>query len=179
MMLGLLSCGGSSDTSGVETTMSAPTESAQVDLPDTIRASDPDQPVAVVLGGRFELLLPADPTRGWRWVLEPVDTAMVVPLSSEFLDDPALLASTSSTTSTTISTGSSTDTTEPAVTWVPTTTTTIDPQSPEAAPLVQVISFAARAPGTTTIRLRYERLGGSDRTPRRVTFTIVVGAGQS
>jgi len=168
--LSLGSCGGSGSGSSSESTVSTTAEVTTVDPPAPSRFTDPTQPVSVNLSGRFELLLPADPTRGWRWVLEPVDTAVVVPLSSEFLDDPNLLASTSSTTSSTSST------TEPTVTWVPTTTTTIDPDSPEAAPMVQVISFAARSIATTEIRLRYERISGSDRNPRTTTFTVVVHA---
>ena len=172
--LSLGSCGATgsgSNSSTTESTEVTEVTTADVTTVDPLapsRFTDPTQPVPVNLSGRFELLLPADPTRGWRWVLEPVDTAVVVPLSSEFLDDPNLLSSTSSTTSSTSST------TEPTVTWVPTTTTTIDPDSPEAAPLVQVISFAARSVATTEIRLRYERIGGSDRSPRATTFTVVV-----
>jgi hypothetical protein len=173
--LSLGSCGGSGTGSSSESTVSTTAEPTAVDPLAPSRFADPTQPVSVNLSGRFELLLPADPTRGWRWVLEPVDTAVVVPLSSEFLEDPVLLSSTSSTTT---STNSSTNTnaSEPTVTWVPTTTTTIDPDSPEVAPMVQVISFAARSIATTEIRLRYERISGSDRDPRTTTFTVVVHA---
>ena len=169
--LSLGSCGGSgsgSSPSSTERTESTAADITTVDPLAPSRFTDPTQPVSVNLSGRFELLLPADPTRGWRWVLEPVDTAVVVPLSSEFLDDPNLLASTSSTTSSTSST------TEPTVTWIPTTATTVDPDAPEAAPMVQVISFGARSIATTEIRLRYERIGGSNRDPRATTFTVVV-----
>jgi hypothetical protein len=169
--LSLGSCGGSGSGSSPSSTESTESTTADVTMVDPLapsRFTDPTQPVPVNLSGRFELLLPADPTRGWRWVLEPVDTAVVVPLSSEFLDDPSLLASTSSTSSSTSST------TEPTVTWIPTTTTTIDPDSPEAAPMVQVITFGARSIATTEIRLRYERIGGSNRDPRATTFTVVV-----
>lgn len=167
--LTLGSCGGSgSGSSASDSTAPTTADAAVVDPKTPTRFSDPTQPVPVALGGRFDLVLPADPTRGWRWVLEPVDTAVVVPLASEFLDDPELLVSTSSTTSSTSST------LEPTVTWIPTTTTTIDPDSPEAAPLVQVISFAGRSVATTEIRLRYERIGGSGTAPRRATFSVVV-----
>lgn len=162
------SCGGSGSGSSAAGSDPATTDPAVVDPLAPTRFSDPSQPVPVALGGRFDLVVPADPTRGWRWVLEPVDTAVVVPLASEFLDDPELLVSTSSTTTSTSST------LEPAVTWIPTTTTTIDPDSPEAAPLVQVISFAGRSAATTEIHLRYERIGGSGAAPRRTTFTVVV-----
>ncbi len=174
MALGFGSCGGSPSAPIADPTTSAPVDTTTPGPLEPVRSSDPDQPLAVALGGRFELLLPADPTRGWRWVLEPVDTAVVVPLSSEFLDDPAVLASTAPSTTTT-----SSSSTEPATTWVPTTATTIDLDSPEAAPLVQVISFAGRSPATTSIELRYERIGGSTQRPRTVTFTVVVLLPQS
>ncbi len=135
--------------------------------------TDPAQLVSVGLGRRFELVLPAEPTRGWRWVLEPVDTAMVVPLSSEFREDPALLASTSTTTTTT---AAPTATPAPTVTWEPTTTTTIDPDAPEAATQVQLMMFAGRSLGTTRIRLRYEQIGGSTTDPRTLSFEVSVHA---
>lgn len=171
-VLGLGSCGGSGSTSD-QSASTVPTDTTIAPLAP-VRSSDPSVPVAVALGGRFELLLPADPTRGRRWVLEPVDTSIVVPLSSEFLDDPELLASSSTTT-----TVPPDVTTEPTVTLLPTTTTTLDPDSPEAGPLVQVIAFAGRSPATTQIRLRYERLGEADGDARTVTFTVVVYAEQS
>ena len=120
------------------------------------------------------MVLPADPARGWRWVLEPIDTAVVVALSSTFIDDPELLASTSPTT-----TPEPTGTTEPAVTWIPTTTTTLEPDAPENAPLVQIITFAGRSVATTAIRLRYEPISGGTSNPRTVTFDVVVFAEQS
>ena len=90
-------CGGSSSSSS-ETPAPAEPDSTSTDTLAIERHSDPTQPVGVVIGRRFELLLPADPTRGWRWVLEPFDTAVVVALSTIFVDDPALLNSTSTTT---------------------------------------------------------------------------------
>lgn len=175
-------CGDSSSSSS-ETPAPAEPESTSIDPLAVERHSDPTQPVGVVIGRRFELLLPADPTRGWRWVLEPFDTAVVVALSSTFVDDPALLNSTSTTSTTTTApgngTGTGTGTTEPTVTWIPTTTTTIDPDSPEAAPLVQIITFAGRSLATTAITLRYEPIGDNTANPRTVTFNVVVYAEQS
>lgn len=111
-------------------------------------------------------------------MLEPIDTDVVVALSSTFVDDPELLRSTSTTTITP-GNGAATASTEPTVTWIPTTTTTIDPDSPEAAPLVQIIAFAGRSLATTQIRLRYESIGDRTTNPRTVTFTVVVYAEQS
>ncbi|NCY15412.1 MAG: hypothetical protein EBX39_01365 [Actinobacteria bacterium] len=169
-------CGGSSQSGDDPTTTSIAEDTATTIDPLTPSVfTDPSQPVSVGLGRRFELLLPADPTRGWRWVLEPVDTARIIPLSSEFRDDAALLASTSTTT-TSPTAQASTATPEPAVTWEPTTTTTVDPDSPEAAPLVQIMQFAGRSLGTTEIRLRYERIGGDRADARTVTFAVSVHA---
>jgi len=167
-------CGDSAPSTGSDTdTTSEPVDST-VDPLATVRFTDPTQPVGVAIGRKFELVLPADPARGWRWVLEPIDTAVVVALSSTFIDDPELLASTSPTT-----TPEPTGTTEPAVTWIPTTTTTLEPDAPENAPLVQIITFAGRSVATTAIRLRYEPISGGTSNPRTVTFDVVVFAEQS
>lgn len=180
-MVLLAGCGGSSSSSS-ETPAPAEPDSTSIDQVAVERHSDPAQPIGVLIGERFELLLPADPTRGWRWVLEPFDTAVVVALSTTFVDDPALLNSTSTSTTTTVpgaGTGTGTGTTEPTVTWIPTTTTTINPDSPEAAPLVQIITFAGRSLATTAIKLRYEPIGDNTANPRTVTFNVVVYAEQS
>jgi hypothetical protein len=171
-------CGSSSGGNSTSTTTSARSEpadtSSKIDPLAPVTFTDPSQPVSVGLGRRFQLLLPADPTRGWRWVLEPTDTTVVVPLSSEFRDDAALLASTSTTT--TVVTQSPTATPSPSVTWEPTTTTTIEPDSPEAAPLVQIITFAGRSIATTEIVLRYEQIGANSSAQRRETFKVSVHA---
>ena len=169
------SCAGSTPSSSSDTSTLNEPDTTTHDPLSTVRFTDPTQPVGVALGRKFELVLSADPTRGWRWVLEPIDTAVVVALSSTFIDDPDLLAST--TTTTTTLEGSAT--TEPAVTWIPTTTTTIDPDAPERAPLVQLITFAGRSLATTSIKLRYEPISGGASNPRTVTFEVVVLAEQS
>ena len=168
-------CGGSTPSTSGDTNTTREPDDSTTDPLATVRFADPTQPVGVVLGRKFELVLPADPARGWRWVLEPIDTAVVVALSSTFIDDPDLLAST--TTTTTTPEGSAT--TEPAVTWIPTTTTTIDPDAPERAPLVQLITFAGRSLATTSIKLRYEPISGGTSNPRTVTFEVVVLPEQS
>ena len=176
VMVTLGACGGSStDRSSTTSTSMEPDAPTTMDPLAPASFTDPSQPVSVGLGRRFELLLPADPTRGWRWVLEPVDTTRVVPLSSEFSDDPDLLASTSTTT-TTAAGGVPTATQTPLVTWEATTTTTLDPDAPELAPLVQIMLFAGRSIGSTEIRLRYEQIGGTAREHRTVTFTVSVHA---
>lgn len=168
-------CGDSAPSTDSDTdTTSEPVDST-VDPLATVRFADPTQPVGVAIGRKFELVLPADPARGWRWVLEPIDTAVVVALSSTFIDDPELLASTSPTTTT----PELVTTTEPAVTWIPTTTTTLDPDAPENAPLVQIITFAGRSVAPTSIKLRYEPISGDTSNQRTVTFDIVVFAEQS
>lgn len=174
----LTGCSGSTSSTSTGTSASdeTDTESTVADPLAPVRSADPTQPVGVALGRRFELVLPADPTHGRRWVLDPIDTSIIVALSSTFVDDPELLASTS--TSTTIpGSEAGTSSTAPTVTWFP--TTTIDPGSPELGPMVQIITFAGRAPATTTVTLRYESIGDTRADPRTVTFTVVVYAEQS
>ena len=134
------------------------------------------------MGKRFAIMLPADPAHGWRWVVEPVDTTYLAPLGSEFRDDPALLAQSTTTT------------TEPPP---PETTTTLftgrgrrppssPPRPPRArrprrrrpGPLVQVVSYAGRSAGVTTVTLRYERIGTAEEpsdATQTVVFTVLVG----
>ena len=182
LALALSACsGGSESGSPVTTTTIDPSAPTTTDPLAPVPFSDPDVPVTIGLGRRFQLLLPADPARAWRWVLEPVDTAVVVPLSTEFLADPALRARASATTTSTTPTDPTptnwpTSTTTPPATWIPTTTTTLDPNSPEAGPVAQVITFAGRSLATTTVRLRYEQIGAENRSPRTDTFTVTVQA---
>ena len=157
--------GGSSTTADSSTT----TSTAMAELQYEAHA-DPALPISVQSGHRFAILLPADPGSGWRWVMAPVDTNVVVPLGSEFRDDPDLLARTvpavtSTTTTSTTSTAPGASTTE-----VPVEATT----TPPALALVQILSFAGRTVATTTITFNYERIGGSNQTPNSVAFTVQV-----
>ncbi len=175
--LGLLAaaCSGGGDGDAGDTTTTTPP--ADGSMP--IISSDPSQPVLVPVGRRFAIMVPADPEHGWRWVVEPVDTRLLAPLGSEFREDPALLASATTTTTAppppdttapelgeTTTTADASTTTEPG----PTTTTTAP------GPLVQIISYAGRADGATTVTLRYERIGGDGgETPQTMVFTVLVG----
>jgi hypothetical protein len=114
-------------------------------------------------------------------VVEPVDTRFLAPLGSEFVDDPELLARSTTTTTpppppeetTTPFVGGATTTVAPPATEGPTTTTTAP------GPLVQIVSYAGRSTGITTITLRYERIGTGDQGPEAaqvVVFTVLVGS---
>lgn len=137
---------------------------------------DPTQPIDAAVGERFTIVIPSDPSVGRRWVPDPpVDTKVVVPLGSTYTrrDDPAVAAATTTTApppppSTSVPVGGSTTTT--ASTVAPTTTTT------EPRPWYQVMSFVGRAPGTTTITLRYRQVGSADPNAPSTTFTVTVTA---
>jgi hypothetical protein len=143
--------------------------------------SNPADTVTVDVGRRFAIMLPADPAHGWRWVVEPVDTTYLAPLGSEFRDEPTLLAQATTTTTeppppettTTLFTGRTTTTTEPTPTTEGPTTTTTAP-----GPLVQIVSYAGRNAGQTTITLRYERIGTAEQpseATQTVVFNVLVG----
>ncbi len=175
--IALVACSGSEGSgTGTTTTMTTAAEGL------TYTAfSDPAVTITVDVGKRFAIMLPADPAHGWRWVVEPVDTTFLAPLGSEFRDDPTLLAQSTTTTTappppettTTLFTGRTTTTTEPTPTTEGPTTTTTAP-----GPLVQIVSYAGRNPGTTTVTLRYERIGTAEQpseATQTVVFTVLVG----
>ena len=76
-------------------------------------------------------------------------------------------------TTTTLFTGRSTTTTEPTPTTEGPTTTTTAP-----GPLVQIVSYAGRSDGQTTVTLRYERIGTAEQpaeATQTVVFNVLVG----
>jgi hypothetical protein len=159
-------CGGGSDTSGGTDTSTTVVSVPALDYP---HYSDPGSPISIGLSRRFAVVLPSDPESGWHWTGEPVDQTLLAPLGSEFRDDPDLLASIPPPTTTT---------TVPPFAPVPFGTSTIVPAEPTTegtapAPLVQVISFAARGLGSTTVSFRYNRIGSADEAPA-MTATFVV-----
>ena len=169
-MLGTVLAVGCGDGSSTSADISTTTTTAVAELQYQAHA-DPATPITVQSGHRFAILLPADPGSGWRWVMAPVDTNVVVPLGSEFRDDPELLARTvpavtSTTTSSTITAAPGANST--ATSTAPTST------SPPALALVQILSFAGRAVANTTITFNYERIGGSSDKPTSVVFTVQV-----
>jgi hypothetical protein len=164
LLLGILAigCSDSSGTSDSSTTTSTPAPQFR-----EVSYTDPAVPITIELGRRFSIMLPADPGSGWRWVLAPVDNAFLVPLGSEFSDDPDLAAQTSpAVTAFTTTTAYVTTTLPPDAT---TTTTTA------ILPLTQIISFAGKGVGGTTATFRYEQIGTpSTEQPRTATFTITI-----
>lgn len=164
-----VACGGGGGN-GSSDGRPSPTTSAPLDV---VVATDPAVPVTVEAGHRFAIVLPADPGGGWRWVVQPFDTARLVALGSEFSDDEAtrLAATVATTTSSTAAPGGivATTTTTTAPSDGPTPTTTTMP------PLVQIVSFAGRAPGAVTVSFRATQIAPSpDARPEIVTWTIVV-----
>jgi hypothetical protein len=161
LALAAIGCGSDSGSSTATTIVQPAAEQREPTY------TDPAILIAVELGHRFAIMLPADPGSGWRWVLVPVDTAFLIPLGSTFSDDPDLSAQTS-----------------PSVTAFPTTTTWIATTLPpdettttttEILPLSQLVSFAGRAVGTTTVTFRYEQIGTpATSEPRTATFTVQI-----
>lgn len=153
LAVGAAACGGGGGSSSGDTT-------PETTVPaDVVIATDPAVPVTVEVGHRFSIVLPADPGDGWRWVVQPFDTARLVALGSEFSDDRgqrlASTAATSTTTTTLAGRATATSTTTTTTTTAPVEPTTTTTSMP---PLVQVVSFAGRAPGTTTIAFKAERI---------------------
>ena len=160
-------CGGGTDTSaGTDATTTTVVSVPALDYP---HYSDPGAPISIGVSRRFAIVLPSDPASGWHWTGEPVDQALLAPLGSQFRDDPDLLASIPPpTTTTTVSPFAS----------GPFGSSTTVPGAPAVegtmpAPLVQVISFAARGLGTTTVTFRYNRIGSADEGPA-MTATFIV-----
>lgn len=169
--LGLAACGGGSSSSVAAPPTTVPD--------DVVIATDPNVPIVVELGHRFSVVLPADPGDGWRWTVEPFDTARLAALGSEFSDDDARRAAavtvttippTTPTTPTTVAPGrgpttSTTSTVPPAET----------PAPPAVPPLVQIISFAGRAAGTTTVSFRAAQIvATSPAPPAVVRWTVEI-----
>lgn len=165
--------GGSSDTSS--TTM------ATSPVP-VVLATDPAVPVAVEVGHRFSIVLPADPGEGWRWVVQPFDTAVLVALGSEFSDDPGQRSAATAVTSTTLPAtrgagAASTTTTAAAVAAAPGDAPSPTTSTTSVPPLVQIVSFAGRAPGTVALSLRATQIVPTpDARPVVVTWTVQVTA---
>ena len=137
---------------------------------DVVLATDPNVPIVVEVGHRFAIVLPADPGDGWRWTVQPFDTSRLVALGSEFSSDDARRAGAATVTTTTAPV--------PAPTPTPTPTTpTPDgpPPSPAVPPLVQIVSFAGRAAGTTTVAFSATRIvNTSPAPPVVVRWTVEV-----
>ena len=161
MIVVLVGCsGGSSSSSSETTTTTAPAQAA------TPTYVDPAAPITTTVGKEFAIMLPADPGSGWRWVLSPIDNTRLIALGSHFSDDPDLLAKAeraTTTTTTTVRAGNST------------TSTTTEIPVPAVLPLVQIISFAGRAPGTAVISLSYNQIAGAPKAENKVvTFTVQI-----
>ncbi len=173
---------------GTGTTTTQPAEEDVVTVDDPLAVAtytDPTTPITAGIGERFALVLPAEPTEGFRWeVVERPDPAVVLSLGSQFLPRDSLPPTT--TTTTTVPPPPP----EPSV--PPVDPSVVEPAPPaEPAPetppptaaptttvptrAVQVLSFVGRGIGRTTVTLRYLRIGAvPDESTTTITFVIDV-----
>jgi predicted secreted protein len=194
-------CTGSDTTADgtSDSTIAAPEERPADDPLAFTAYADPAVPITAAVGERFALLLDAEPTEGFRWeVVEQADPAVVLPLGSQFVPRDTLGAATTTTTVP----PPVPDPTEAAPA-DPAVDPAVDPTADDAAALdaapgedtapvtdapavpepttttvptrsVQVLSYVARAPGRTTITVRYVRIGTTSEAPTTLTFTVEV-----
>ncbi|MCD9623543.1 protease inhibitor I42 family protein [Rhabdothermincola salaria] len=181
------------DASGPPTTNADEVATAVDDPLGYAAYADPAAPVEAQIGERFALILDAEPTEGYRWeVVSEVDRAVVLPLGSQFVlrDTVTNLPTTTVAPPAPPPPPPEEGTTDPAEQEadgapegvVPEDPETTAPPTTEAAPTtttvptrsLQVLSYVARAPGTTTVELRYVRVGQPDAEAPTVVFTIQV-----
>lgn len=163
LLLLIVGCsGGSSSTTDQEST-----STTVPGTPETPTYVDPAIPISTPVGKEFAIMLPADPGSGWRWILSPIDNSKLIALGSHFSDDAQLLAKADAATTTTTAV---TTTVRPSSTESSTTTT-----AQAVLPLVQIISFAGRAIGPTSISFQYSQIAGVPEAKNRVvTFAVEV-----
>lgn len=170
--LGTGACGGGGGGSSTGTS-TPPTTVPQ----DVVIATDPATPIVVEVGHRFAVVLPADPGDGWRWTVQPFDTSRLVALGSEFSDDDAQRAAAATVTTTTSTTSTTSTTAAPgrgtsSTTVAPPPTT---PPAPAVPPLVQIVSFAGRAAGVTTVSFSASQIvATSPAPPAVVRWTVQI-----
>jgi hypothetical protein len=164
------SCTGDDGAASTTTTSGATADTST--LQHTYYGRDhaaPYPPIVVQVGERFGLLLDAEPTQGYRWeVVEQASRTVLVPLGSEFLPRGEASLVTVPTTTTLPPPPTQPEPPAPGVT---TTTTTAPPETTTTVPetttttqptsSVQVLSYAARASGSTRIVVRYGRAGAA------------------
>ncbi len=177
-------CGSSAPSGATASTAPAgDTTTAPTITPPTFTNLSP-QPFQVALGTSFELVLPANPRGGYSWqAVTPPDPAVLLSIGSTFQALPPSTTTTTlpvtttlappttaATTTTAASRFTTTTRAAPTTTVAPTTTTTLPP----GATASQVLIYAGRAPGTTTITLRYSQPKAGSPVLQILTFTVVV-----
>jgi len=132
----------SADSSSSTTTTAAVEPGTTSETAPPVRVfTNPAQPISVVLGEQFAIVLPAQPGAGKSW--QPAggpSLQILVSIGTEFRAPETAV----------------TDQTQPAGT------------------VSQVLRYAARSPGTTTITLRYGQPGAAQPDDQTLTFTVVV-----
>jgi len=164
MLIGGCSGGSSSNADQESTSTTVP------GAPETPTYVDPAIPISTPVGQEFAVMLPADPGSGWRWILSPIDNNKLIALGSRFSDDAQLLAKADTATTTTTTTQATTTTVATAATDSSSATTV-----PAVLPLVQIISFAGRSIGATSVTFQYSQIAGVPEAKNRVvTFSIEI-----
>ena len=143
--------------------------------------TDPTTLITATIGERFALVLPAEPTEGFRWeVVERPDAAVVLSLGSQFAPRDDLPPTTTTTTTPPPpepepAPPPADDVAPPPSDPVPEVAPPPTPPPPTTVPTraVQVLSFVGRGVGRTTVTLRYLRIGAvPDESTNTVSFVI-------
>ena len=137
----LAGCSSAGSSSSTTTTATVDPGTTSETAPPVRVFTDPAQPISVVLGEQFAIVLPAQPGAGKSW--QPAggpSLQILVSIGTEFQAP------------------------EPAVT---------DQTQPDDT-VSQVLRYAARSPGTTTITLRYGQPGAAQPDDQTLTFSVVV-----
>lgn len=184
--LTLAGCTGDDTSTSDPTATTSPVPPAEpVDDPLAFTAyTDPAVPIVAAVGERFVLLLDAEPSEGYRWeVVAAPDPAVAMPLGSQFLPRDSIPATTTTAppplpepvppgeSAPPAENGTTDETATPPVPAEP----TLAPPTTVPTRSVQVLSYVGRAPGRTSVTLRYIRVGQppAASTPT-MTFTIEV-----
>jgi hypothetical protein len=175
------------DAGGGTTSTTLAPEAVPVDDPLAFATyTDPTTLIVAQVGERFAIVLPAEPTEGFRWeVVEGPNPDVVVSLGLQFVPRESVPTTTTTTTTppppppdpgapvdapavgTDVPVPPPAETAPPPPTEAPTTTV------PTRA--AQVLSYVARAPGSTAVTLRYLRVGAvADDSTTTVTFVMEV-----
>lgn len=173
-------------TGTTTTQLAEETDVVTVDDPLAVPTyTDPTTLITAAIGERFALVLPAEPTEGFRWeVVERPDPAVVLSLGSQFVPRDSLPPTTTTTTTapppepeTSLPPVDTTDEALPPSDPVPEAAPPPTPPPPTTVPTraVQVLSFVGRGVGRATVTLRYLRIGQvPDESTATITFVIDV-----
>ncbi len=169
-------------TAPTTTDLAQETDVVAIDDPLAVPVyTDPTALVTAAIGERFALVLPAEPTEGFRWeVVERPDPAVVLSLGSQFAPREDLPPTTTTTTAVPPpepepSSPPAAEETPPPSDPAPEPAPPPTPPPPTTVPTraVQVLSFVGRGVGRATVTLSYLRIGAMpDASTDTITFVI-------